>query len=86
MSNGSMIRIQSYFPKRLLEDLREVAKKENVSMAEAIRVSAEDFVDKVSKSKTFKGGASILLKSARKISFSGPRNLSKKVDKYIYGK
>lgn len=81
-----MVRIQSYFPKRLLEDLKEVAKKENVSLAKVIRRSTEDFVDKSSRAKFTKGGAAVLLNSARKISFSGGRDLSTKVDKYIYGK
>lgn len=80
-----MVRVQSYFPRRLLEELKIIAEKNDVSLAEVIRVSAADFIENVSKSKSYKDGASILLKSYSRLKFKGPKDLSKILDKYIYG-
>lgn len=81
---GNMVRIQSYFPKQLLEELRLLAEENETSLAEVIRMATRDFAEKLSKAKASKNGASVLLKSASKIAFTGPKDLSSKADKYLY--
>ena len=81
----SMTRVQSYFPNQLLDELRLIAQEQKVSLAEVIRASARVFVGKFSKKDVSKDGAATVLKSASRLNFSGPKNLSSQIDQYLYG-
>lgn len=85
MKNISMVRVQSYFPKQLIEELKLLSEEEKVSLAELIRAAVRVFVDKTSKDRGYKNSASTLLKSVSKVGFTGPKNLASQIDKYIYG-
>jgi hypothetical protein len=81
----NMVRVQSYFPRSLLEQLRLVAEEREVSLAELIRKAVSAFVKEVTLKGVPKSDATVVLKSVAKLGFKGPKNLASGVDKFLYG-
>jgi metal-responsive CopG/Arc/MetJ family transcriptional regulator len=80
-----MIRVQSYFQKELIQELKMLSQLRGISLAEIIREAASSYVKKTADIHREKAGASTLLKSVPHLSFKGTKNLSSQMDKYIYG-
>lgn len=80
----NMVRVQSYFPKTLLEEIKLVAEENKISLAEAIRKAVSAFVREISLRRASKSDALMVLKSVSKVGFEGPKNLASKVDKILY--
>lgn len=78
----SMIRTQVYFPDDLYLELKTLARRKRVSLAEIVRA----FVRRgVKQEKRGENPAEVFLKIA-KLAGRGPADLSEKHDEYLYGK
>jgi len=86
MANVQMTRLQSYFPKPLLEELKVVARENRTSVAEIIRRATKEFAQRSAQGRQAKNGATLLLQSLKKVGFKGPRNLASRMDNYLYGR
>ena len=84
-----MLRTQIYLPASQLKRLKKTAWEQNSSVSEVIRDTLEEkFETKTSKKMKNDNVGDWLLsleKEVRKLKVSGPKDLSKNVDKYLYG-
>lgn len=82
-----MIRTFIYFPEELNKEIERLAFSTKKSKALVIREALEEGLNSIKKQKT--GGAEALLKIAelgKRINASGPKDLSKNLDKYLWQK
>ena len=81
-----MTRTQVYFPHSQLEYLRQRAREENTSMSEVLRRIVADCGQKKPKKKMTTSELLLsLAREAEERGIKGPKDLSSKVDEYLYG-
>lgn len=84
-----MKRTQIYLKDKQYKNLKAYADNKSTSLSESIREMIDVGYEVTTKTKPIKIKAQktgdILLNSRKFISFSGPKDLSKNTDKYVYG-
>jgi len=83
-----MRRTQIYLDEKQYRELKEIAGLEKTTMASSVRemidvgIETKKSTVKTKPKKTF---SEEIAESAKGIKFKGPKNLSKNIDKYVYG-
>ena len=82
-----MIRTQIYLPKSQIEELRRVSAKQSTTMSAVIRDALEDFLGRKVKNKSRQQFQTSFeaLAAIKKLKQKGPKDLSSRVDEYLYG-
>jgi hypothetical protein len=79
-----MVRTQIYLPKQLHTDLQWTAIRKRESVAALVRAFVQEGIERDRKKKG--GSAAVLLKLAGKGDPNAPRDLSRNLVSYLYGK
>lgn len=80
-----MKRTQIYLPDKLKKDIAHVADARGISMGEYIRSTVQESITQDISYSQDKGNVKTVEKFLKKVTFSdGPRNLSSKIDQYLY--
>ncbi len=82
-----MIRTQIYFPYEQITRLRQRALEENTTVSEVLRKIVEnDEPKKKNKKLNSSEWLLSLANEAKKLGIKGPKDLSSRVDEFVYGK
>lgn len=83
-----MKRTQIYLKDTQYKNLKAYSDAKSVSLSEGVREMVDVGYEVTTKTKLLKtkthGVGDLLLKSRNSISFDGPKNLSKNIDKFVY--
>lgn len=81
-----MHRTQVYFEPEVLEMLREEAKEKRTTLASVIREKVEKTIKKKAKRKQMNAAEALmhLAKLGEKLGVNGPKDLSQRIDEFVY--
>lgn len=83
MYSEKMIRTQIYLDPKTHKRLLNLAKTKKTSMAQIVRESVEEKIEKEEKKDT--SGIEVMLRLANIRAKGGPKDLSTNIDHYLYG-